>query len=401
MVQIVVANHAKDANHAKCAKHKGAGVTERLRIAHVIGALNYGGVEAMALLLLKQLPSDLFEHHLIYIGTEPPLRKEEFSHHVGSFSQIPYRFRRSISFVSKLSSRLKELKIDAVLCHNFGNHPFIGMAARWAGIKRVYTIVASSPCSTPKSRSKNRMKGWLGRPWCNLEIAVSAPLAKELETELGLPARRLRTIVNCCPTREIGERADRSRLDRVVDSTDAPQLVMVARMDEAKDQDTLLRAIAYLKQQGRRIQLCLAGDGPRRALLNQLAEQLGLQDCVTLPGARQDIPELLGSSDLFVFSTRTEGFGLALIEAMSAGVPILSSDLDVCREILADGSCGMLFPVGDVKSLADGIAKMLDQPELARSFAIAARMRANEVYSPETAVKQYTQLLQGKMDELP
>lgn len=379
-------------------KHEGTEVTDRLRIAHVVGVLDYGGTEAMALLLLKHLPADRFEHHIIYIGSEPALRQTEFASHAVSYTSIPYRFRQSISFISKLSSRLKHLRIDAVLCHNFGNHPFIGMAARWAGIKRVYTIVASSPCSTPGIRKKNRLKGWLGRPWCSLEIAVSAPLAKELETELGLPASRLRTIVNCCQTQEIGERADRSRMNRTTASPKVPQLLMVARMDEAKDQDTLLQALAKIKQQGREFNLCLAGDGSRRAHLMKMTEHLGLQDCVSLPGARQDVPELLGSSDLFVFSTKTEGFGLALIEAMSAGIPIISSDLAVCRDILGNGSCGMLFPVGDVDNLAACISTMLDHPEQAKEYAFAARKRANEVYSPEVAVKQYTQLLLGELD---
>lgn len=370
-------------------------MTERLRVAHVMSVMDYGGVEAMALLLLKQLPASEFEHHLFYIGMRPPHRLMEFAASASSLTQLPYRLRRWFSFNRQLSRKLRDQHIDVLLCHNFGHHPWIGMAAWRAGVKRVYTIVASSPCITPLAKWKNRFKGWLGRYWTNLEIAVSSPVAQELETETGIPSSRIRIIVNCCLTQEIGERADRVRKQH---SGLVPQLIMVARMDEAKDQDTLLEAIAVLKQQGRRIQLCLAGDGPRKAHLHRLTQELGLEDRVLFHGARHDIPELLGASDLFIFATKTEGFPLALIEAMSAGTPIISSDLPVCREILEQGTCGVLYPVGDAPRLAEAIAHLIDHPEEARQLAEHARARANAQYNPAFTVQQYARLLRGELD---
>jgi len=355
-------------------------------------------VEAMALLLLKHLPADEFEHHVIYVGSKSPARVSEFTALSKSLTTIPYSLLHWHRFARQICRTLLDQQIDAVLCHNFGHHPLIGLGASWAKINRVYTIVASSPCMTPKARSRNRLKGWLGRRWCKLEVAVSSPVAQELVAELGLPPSRIRTIVNCCLTEEIGERADISRRRR---ATTEPQLLMVARMDDAKDHDTVLRALAILKEQGRTLTLRLAGDGPRKDELIKLSRQLSIGEQVLFHGDRHDIPELLGASDLFIFATKTEGFGLALIEAMSAGIPIISSDLPVCRQILQDGACGLLVPVGNATALAEKIVYLLDHPEQAQPMAASARQRAHAQYNPKSTVEQYARLLRGELDAHP
>src|SRR6185436_8930063 len=117
--------------------------------------------------------------------------------------------------------------------------------------------------------------------------------------------------------------------------------------DDAKDHATLLHAMAELKRAGREVQLRLAGEGPLLESLHQLTHEVDLAGNVEFLGARYDIPELLGESDVFVLATKTEGFGIVLIEAMSAALPVISSDVPACREVLEEGRCGLLVPVGD------------------------------------------------------
>ena len=94
---------------------------------------------------------------------------------------------------------------------------------------------------------------------------------------------------------------------------------------------------------------------------------------------RRDVPELVGQLDLFVFATTPdEGLGIALIEAMAAGVPVVASDVGACREVLDDGALGLLVPPRDPVALADAIERVRNEPEAAAARAERARRKAFE-----------------------
>ena len=103
--------------------------------------------------------------------------------------------------------------------------------------------------------------------------------------------------------------------------------------------------------------------GEEEAALRRLAEAEGVAARVVFWGRRADIPELLGQMDVCAFSTtRDEGFGIALIEAMAAGLPVVASDVPACREVLADGEAGILVPAGDPEALAAALRPLLQRP---------------------------------------
>jgi glycosyltransferase involved in cell wall biosynthesis len=150
---------------------------------------------------------------------------------------------------------------------------------------------------------------------------------------------------------------------------------MVARLDPIKDQATLLRAFAALRPPG--WQLLLVGEGPERPRLDRLAAELGLDPAAVLPGRHGAIAELLGQADLFAFSTTAaEGFGIALIEAMAAGLPLLASDVPACRQLLAAGAAGELLPAGDVAAWTGRLQSLLADPAARAALAERARRRA-------------------------
>ncbi|MFP5213650.1 MAG: glycosyltransferase, partial [Acidobacteriota bacterium] len=124
----------------------------------------------------------------------------------------------------------------------------------------------------------------------------------------------------------------------------------------------------------------LAGDGPRREALEELARRTGVGDRVLFLGSRRDIGDVLRASDLSVLSTRPEQetLSVAAIEAMTAGLPVVCTDVGFMREIVLPGKTGELVPVGDAGALAEKIVNLLGDSGLRRRMGEAARALAHE-----------------------
>ncbi len=120
---------------------------------------------------------------------------------------------------------------------------------------------------------------------------------------------------------------------------------MVASLEPSKDHATLLKAIAVLKHQGQTVCLRLLGAGSLMASLQAMASELSIQDCVEFPGMVVDVASELAAMDVFAFSaTPDEGMGIALVEAMAAGLPCVGSNVVACNEVLQQGKLGTIVP---------------------------------------------------------
>lgn len=150
---------------------------------------------------------------------------------------------------------------------------------------------------------------------------------------------------------------------------DRPVVMAIGVLGFQKGHDVLLRAFAHVKRAGYPHRLIIAGEGEDRDKLRTLIQELGLSDAVELIGYIRNPFPLLRRADLFVLSSRFEGFALVLAEAMALGVPIVSTDCNCGpREVLAQGRCGVLVPVDNVEELAAGVMKVLSNNELASSL---------------------------------
>jgi len=160
---------------------------------------------------------------------------------------------------------------------------------------------------------------------------------------------------------------------------DGPVVGNVARLAPQKDHASLLEAARLLGD----VRFVIVGDGELREELERRADGLPVE----LTGARDDVPELLASFDVFAFPSLFEGLCLAVIEAQAAGVPVVATPVGGIRETVVDGETGLLVPTGDPAALAAAIRRLLDEPDLARRLAGEARRRVRERYSEQRMVE--------------
>lgn len=219
-------------------------------------------------------------------------------------------------------------------------------------------------------------------------VAVSRGVATDLCSALGLAADRVTAIHNAVDAEAIARQAAEPLDDPWFRAGAPPVLLSVGRLSLQKDHATLLRAFAALRRE-RSARLVVLGEGPRRAALEELARELGVEHDVRLPGWVANPHRFTARAAVFVLSSAWEGFPNVLVEALACGCPVVSTDCPHGpAEILDGGVFGGLCPSGDAPALARALATALEAPpEPAR-----LRTRARD-FSPERTLRAYCEVM--------
>ena len=212
------------------------------------------------------------------------------------------------------------------------------------------------------------LSGWFFQKTASRVIAVSAVVRQRLLQTHDLPESFVPIIHNgidldafTTPNSLMhGLRRAGARLAWRIESK-AIVIGMVGRL-YAKGQETMVAALPALLKRHPSLHLVLVGpegsDGDKQRLKGLIAEA-GVVDKVTIAGRRDDIPELLPAFDLLVHLPHTESFGLAIVEAMASGLPVVASDVGGCAEVVRDGQSGYLIPHGDMDALSKAVTRLV------------------------------------------
>ena len=168
-------------------------------------------------------------------------------------------------------------------------------------------------------------------------------------------------------------------------------IATVARLEPYKGIETLLRAASRAAIHAPMLQLLIVGDGSDRPRLEALAESLGIAAWTTFTGTRDDIPRMLAAADLFAMPSHTEGLGVAAIEALASGLPVLASRVGGLPEIIEDAVCGRLLRAGELDDWIDAIGAAAQRPAYLAPWSAAATLRARE-FSIESSVADLERL---------
>jgi glycosyltransferase involved in cell wall biosynthesis len=332
-------------------------------IAFVHGLRNWGAVEEYVTAVVRGLRARGEDVALLY-PDDPVL---------APFAQLDARTETfdldAPRLTRRLIRRLRALRPQIV--HVTDVFPQALFAARLARAPRIY-VTHHTP-ELPRSDNLN------GRVWQRIGWATRPEVIYTSDTDRQNDRRQLRAHVV-----PLGIDLERFRNGRVV--LDGRIVGNVARLSEQKGQRDLIAAAPHVLERHPDVLFVIAGDGELRAELEQLAAPLG--DRFTFLGARDDVPDLLASFDVFAFPSRFEGLCLAVTEAQAAGVPVVATPVGGIRETVVDGETGWLVPPRDVDALAERISWCLDHPEDARRVAAEAQRRVLERYSVERMVAE-------------
>jgi glycosyltransferase involved in cell wall biosynthesis len=209
-------------------------------------------------------------------------------------------------------------------------------------------------------------------------IVAISDAVREFHLRAGLPARKLVTIhygLDDLP-------AAPSELTPAEAGVppQAPLVLAIGRLIEQKDHATLLRGFRLVHANHPEARLAILGWGRLEEATKARVRELGLQDAVLLPG-RVEPSAWLARADIFAHTSRWEGFGIVLLEAMLAGLPIVATRVSAVPEIVIDGVTGILAPPGDEDGIAAGLTALISDPERRRELGEAGRRRAREEFS--------------------
>jgi glycosyltransferase involved in cell wall biosynthesis len=318
-----------------------------IKILHIDPEEAWGGGEYQVLGLVTSLSARGHENHLL-CHPQGALNRAAKARGILTF---PIRVRNDLDFRPVLALRrlIRREGYEIVHFHTKRAHALSLFLGR---VTPALRYVVTRRMDYPVKRS------WYTRRLYNEKvdgvIAISHKIAAVLG-EGGVQGEKIRVIhsgIDPAPFQRASAQGAESA---------GPVVGTVAVLEERKGHRFLLEAAALLKGQGYRLRYRLAGEGSRRSFLEKRARELGLAEEVAFLGFVGDVPGFLSTVDIFVLPSLYEGLGIAVLEAMAAGRPVVASRTGGIPELVADQVTGLLVPPRDFRALARAIAHLISQ----------------------------------------
>jgi len=339
--------------------------------------------------LTKALPPRGFEVHVVVVMGFG--RFADGLREVAGLHQVPPMSKFSLIYPRQLIGVLRRIAPDIVHSHA-GVWFKASRAARLAGVP---VVIHTEHGRHLPEEVIDRLIDKLASRSTDLVIAVSEALAERLRWRVVHDPRRLRVIKNGVDIDRFWPPSDVSRLRRDLDiPAGTPVIGSIGRLEPIKNYRLALKAFARMEKlnSGPPPLLVLVGDGSERGLLEELARNLGIAARVRFLGWRNEVELLYGAFDLFTLTSRSEGTSVSLLEAMSAGLCPVVTDVGGNRGVLGPELVSLLVPSDDVAALAAAWRRYLLDTELRQDMGRRARARIQSEFSLERMVENHIEI---------
>lgn len=363
-----------------------------MRILQLSSARTFGGGERHFVDLCNALTARGHEVH-VALAPMSPLPAELKLAPTAQLITLPLRNAFDLRSAQKLARFVREQRIEIVHAHVARDYPLAAFAVRRAPAAQ---LIITRHVPFALSRLHKFALANVARV-----IAVSGPVAEGIRARKIFPADKIRVVPNgidLAPYTTIDRATARAELRQRIQTRATLLVATVGDLSPVKGQDVFLRAAAQVVARGLTDVAFLvvgADNSATGATRKQLAELIAahkLAQYVHLLGRVVDLAPLLTALDVYVSASRAEAFGLATVEAMACGVPVVATATDGSREIVEDGVTGRLVPVGAHAALADALVALLNDADMRAEMGERARAAAHTRFSLERMVAETEQI---------
>ena len=309
--------------------------------------------------------------------------------------KLPLRNALDLASAARLARFARENRVEIIHAHVARDYTLAAFAARRSPAAR---LVITRHVLFPLSRIHRLALSNVSRV-----VAVSEAVALSLRAQSIFPADKIRVVANGIDLRRFDEaRAEFGReslrfdysqqLARGISPRSPLRVGIVGELSKVKGQEVFVRAAALVAERlGDEVEFVIVGEdesrsGEYRARVERLISELGLARQVRLMGLLEDVAGIVASLDVFVSASRSESFGIAMVEAMACGVPVVATATMGAREIVEDGVTGLIVPVEDACALSAAVVSLLEDEARRLALGTRARESARERFDLERMI---------------
>ncbi len=364
----------------------------KIKVAHLIGGGDTGGAKQHLLTLLSHINRELFSPMIIALG-EGPLVEEAEALGIPTLI-LPYKAFLGYSFLNTLPSVLAKEDLHILHTHGVRANFYGRWASRRKGeIPKIVTTVHSIPLYDYANSLWGvaaTIADTITRSMTDVYVAVSRAVLLHL-LRRGLKLSNIEVVYNGI---------DETLLNNYLLTPCNPPIIgTVGRLVTVKGQIYLLEALPYILREFGKVEVRFIGDGPLKDRLYQKAKELGVDRYVVFTGRVKDVYSEISCFTVGVFPSLMEGMGLAIVETMGLGVPVVASKVGGIEEVIAHGKTGVLFSRKDTVCLAKEVVTLLKDEELRKNLGNNGRkqvlLRFNLKHMLERTEWLYQKLMEG------
>jgi len=341
----------------------------KIKILYVITSLGLGGAEKLLLYYLKNLDKQKYSLYVCCFRERPDDFNEEMSKYAKIINlKIENKFNPVIIFyIWKL---IREIKPDIIHTHLFQPRVYTSIANLFNN--RSVLITQKHSIVNPKKHNIFILFEMISI-WMNKKvIAISESVKNSLIKYEFIPQHKIFVLPNCIDYQTFHKASNR----QFIRKSDEIVIGTVGRLEKVKGISYLLLAMKIILTKFPDARLEIVGDGSQAGELVGITKKLGISNSVKFFGKFTDVIPFYNKMNIFILPSILEGFGIVLLEAMAAGIPVVASDVDGIREVVIQGESGILIPPKNPDAIASAVIQLIENPQLVKSLVENGLKRA-------------------------